>query len=116
MGRTVIPAQLSGAPYESALTATTWTACDAVNFNSTPLSGNQVLIFWNTHASTTYHVTVHSSGDVEGRTEDITTFAIPAGTTAHTSKYPIIGWQDSGGSLDFDADNASIKVAVLTIV
>jgi hypothetical protein len=115
MARTLVAGQSTGAPYEAALTTTTFTACDAANGNYTPTNGQQVLVFYNSDTNP-HTVTVFSAKDAEGRTQDITAFSIAAGAFAHTAKFPIIGWQDSGGNLDFTASDATVKVAVLTVV
>jgi len=93
----------------------TWTAADASNFNDVALTGNDYLLVWNTHASTDYTVTVHTTADENGRTGDITTYNIGASTIHVLGPFKLTGFAQTNGRLNIDGSNASIKFAVLTV-
>lgn len=93
-----------------------WTAADTTNFNSFAMTGNDLLLAWNTHASTGYTVTVTSAADPNfGRTANITTEAIAAGTIRSYSVPQLAGWQQPDGALYFQANNASVVFAVIAL-
>ena len=132
MARTLVaaisPPNASGAAYNpgtplTALSAgLTFTACDASNFNYTPLiSGKTVLYFWNTD-SVSHTVTIYSVVDPQNRIGDITTYALAAGAAAGAADsismfgpFTSQGWaQTSPAGLWFDASSALVLVLVVT--
>jgi hypothetical protein len=109
------PALLSGTPGAGTL-ALSWTAADTVNQNQCDITGKEVLLAWNTDAVTAYTVTVNSVPDPQlGRSGDITSYSIPAGTVCWIGPMPTVGWQQSNGKLYFQANNAAVKFAVVKI-
>ena len=99
-------------------------ACDATNFNYTPIvSGKTMLYFINTD-SASHTVTIHSVVDSQNRTADITTYSIAAGAVGGATNSIAMmgpftttppGWnQTSPAGLYFDASSALVLVAVLT--
>lgn len=120
MARTNIAVQapgalLGGSPSAGALTLT-WTAADTSNNNMADLTGKEVLLAWNTHASTGYTVTVTSVVDRNGRTGDITSYALAAGEIACIGPIQTEGFQQTGtdkGKIYFQANNAAVKFAVV---
>lgn len=121
MARTNITVQspgalLAGAPSAGALTAT-WTAADTSNNNMFDLTGKEVLLVQNTHASSAYTFTITSVADRNGRTGDITTYSLAAGETAVVGPIPTEGFQQTGtdkGKIYLTASNAAVKFAVYT--
>lgn len=92
-----------------------WTAADTVNFNSFAMSGNDLLLAWNTGASP-YTVTVTSTPDPNfGRTASITAETIVAGTIRSYSVIQIPGWQQTDGTLWFQASNVAVQFAVIAL-
>lgn len=119
MARTSIAAQVASASalwYANPPTGLTLTqtAADAVNFNSTPATGKEVLVVQNSGAAP-YTVTVHSVADQLGRTGDITTFSIAAGAIAWLGPFPVTGWKQSDGTLWFDGSNVALKFSVIQV-
>lgn len=92
-----------------------WTAADVVNGNSVVLTGKELVLAWNTHASTGYTVTLASASDHLGRTKDIATEAIAAGDIHQFGVPQLDGWRQSDGTLSINGSNASVKFAVLRL-
>lgn len=121
MARTNITVQspgalLAGSPSAGALTLT-WTAADTSNNNMADLTGKEIILAWNTHASSAYTVTVTSVADRNGRTGDITTYSLAAGEIALIGPVPTEGFQQTGtdkGKIYLAASNASVKFAIVT--
>lgn len=114
MSATLIAAQAGTGPNPSAGLALTWTAADVANGNYTPSTGREILLVNNTDVSAR-HVTITSQVDGLGRTKDITSEAIAAGGTHAFGPVQRLGWADNSGNLNFSADNAAVKFAIVQI-
>jgi hypothetical protein len=81
------------------------------------MTGAEVLLARNSNAgSTAYTVTISSAADAMGRTKDITTESIAAGTTRVFGPFRNKdGWVQSGGYLNIAASNAEVLFAVLQL-
>ena len=108
------PTILAGSPAADALDIA-FTAADATNKQEVVLTGNEILVFWNTHASTAYTVTINTVADSLGRTGDVTAYSLAAGEIGWYGPIPTGGYAQSNGKLYFEANNASVKFAVLKI-
>lgn len=118
MSRVVIAVQTPKGPYISGAPAAgsldlVETAADTTNFEATPISGNEILLAHNTDTAT-HHITVTSAPDERGRSGDITSYAIAAGKIAAFSLVNgAPGWRQSDGNLYYQADDITVKFAVL---
>jgi hypothetical protein len=118
MARTVIASQTPKGPYPGTLTATgldiTFTVADISNKNSTPFVGNRMLILWRNDDAGSVSVTITSIADSQGRSGDVTD-----GTFETTKSGAFLverdGWQQTDGSVYFEASDADCKFAVLAI-
>lgn len=121
MPRTAVAATTIPQPYATALQAIAFAAADTANSNSTPLTGKQVLLAYNSSTTTAATVTVSSVADSEGRTGDISAFSVAASasltalTAVVSQQFPVTGWQQSDGNLYFAASSNTIYFAVLTL-
>lgn len=91
-----------------------WLAADAVNKEQFPLTGQELLLAWNTGASP-YTITITSIADPYGRSDDITAESIAAGDIRMFGPFDIVGWQQSDGNLYFEATNAAVEFAVISL-
>lgn len=120
MAETALTVQSLKAPFD-AIAANgadfTWAAADAVNGNSFPCSGREVLLVWNSDSTNPYTVTITSQPDERGRTKDITTYSLTAGEFACFTPGLTLsqGWINTNGSILVSGSNAAIKFAVLRI-
>jgi hypothetical protein len=125
--RVLVAAQTPPGPYPSLQPAAnslniTWQAADPSNYNYTPLvSGATMLLAMNTDATNPHTVTVTSVVDSPyKRSGDITAYSLPAitGTTPIVAMFgPFLtaGWSQTGAQLWFQASDATVKFAVLTV-
>lgn len=98
----------------SAATAVTWTAADATNKEQFVITERDILVIWNTHASTTYTYTITGVADTMGRTVDIGPTNLIAGAMV-ALRPGLEGFaQATTNYLYFEANNAAIKYAVLS--
>ena len=91
-----------------------FTAADATNGNSFPLTGGEILLVWNTDASAhTFSIT--SVADTLGRTGDVTTYSVGAGIiSAYSFRGGVNGWQQGDGTVHIPAaSSALLKFCVL---
>lgn len=92
----------------------TWVPADVTEKNEVELKGGEILLVWNSHASTSYACTVSSVTDgAHKRTGDITA-TLAGGEFRSLGQFQHDGWrQPSVGKLYFEATNAAVKFAVL---
>ena len=103
---------LSGAPGAGALAAP-FVAADHTNGNSWIPSSNDLLIATNTDVSPR-HITITSVKDPYGRTQDITSYPIPAGASIAVH-IPAAIFEQTDGTIWITADNALITLAVVIL-
>lgn len=88
-----------------------FTAADVANGNHLDTSKNITLLAWNTHASTSYTVTVTSSATAgSGRTGDVSAVTVVAGDIA-LFRFQADGWTDSNDQYVLSASNAAVEFA-----
>lgn len=93
------------------------TPTDPVNGNAVPLTGREVVLLHNTD-SVAHTVTLHSVADNFGRTNDITSYSIPANTIAVISFLGMLGaagWKQTDGTLHLTSSNDLLTITVLQI-
>jgi hypothetical protein len=115
MARTALTPNTGVVTNPAAGAALVWTAADVANGNKVALTGKELVLAWNTHATTPYTVTMTSAADGLGRTKDITTESIAAGDIHQFGVPQLEGWRQSDGTLSLNAENAAIKFAIVRL-
>jgi hypothetical protein len=93
--------------------AIVWTAATTSD-QEIAFDPNDLVLMWNTHASTGYTGTVYSAPAPEtGRINDITADAIAAGAIHLFGPFPRAGWAQANGKLKVKANNAAVMIGVL---
>lgn len=95
--------------------ALTETACDAVNGNSFPLTGHEILIVHNTDAAAAHTFTVTSIPDQLGRSGDITAYSVPLSSIAAIYMNTISGWQQTNGTVLLACNSNLLKYGILRL-
>jgi len=116
MARTSIASQAAKGTYGTAGLALTFTAADASNGNQFTLTGREILIIFNAHATSAKTVTLTSAPNSKGRTGDITAQSLTAQT--YYVFGPIkdkAGWAQAGGVLYLDAQDNNIQYAIIDL-
>ena len=90
----------------------TMTAGDVAGNTFTAVD-KQILILHNTGGSS-YTATVTSTADAQGRTRDITTYAIAAGVYSAIF-LPSNGFVNSSGKITVTVSNTAVKVGILRL-
>lgn len=117
MARQTITPQNVSSKWPTALSALTFAVADASNGDQVLLTGREIIIAYNSHASTTYTLAVTSVADPEtGRTGDISATNIAAGAFKMIGPLASEGWRQTDGYLYLNANNASIQFAVIRLV
>jgi hypothetical protein len=91
-----------------------FTAADTTNKEEFVMSGNDVLLVWNTGASA-YTFTLNSVADDLKRVGDISAYSLGAGEIAAFKFTNKKGWMQSDGRCRLEANNTAIKFAVLKL-
>jgi hypothetical protein len=94
----------------------TFTAWDSGNGNRFILTGQQVLLVRNAHATLARTVTVLSAPDPYGRSGDITAFNLAALAIVVCPQFQLAGWQQADGYVYVDGSTIDIQFCVLTLV
>lgn len=94
-------------------TALVWTAADISDFNRFRLSGQELLLIRNVHATITYTYTLHTVADPFGRAQDMTAHSLVAGAIHALAKLPLTGFRQSDGYVWISGNNANIQFCVL---
>lgn len=115
MARVTHTAQAGTGKYPTTLTALTFTAADAVNFEQTLHTGRELIVVRNSHGSTAYDFTLTSvASNATGRT-GTEVVELAAGAIHVVGPLGIDGWRQSDGMLYFAGENAAILFAVVRI-
>ncbi len=101
-------------PWATAPALLAFTVEDTVNHSEFVSTSHQVIIIWNSDSSS-HNWTLTSVGDgVHARTGDQT--QVLAGNSFYvTQVIPVDGWQQANQQVYFQADNALVKFAVITV-
>jgi hypothetical protein len=86
------------------------TASDGISF---PLTGREVLLVRNIHATTAQTFTINSQPDPYGRTQDVTAYSLAAGEFAAFLFNDLIGFRQADGNVYAVGSTTDIKFAVL---
>ena len=104
---------LVGAPGATTLNFA-FTACDASNGNSFPITGRDILLVENSDASP-HTITISSVADQFGRTQDITAYSVGANLfAAFNFRGGVIGFRQTDGTVHLACSDATVKFAVIT--
>lgn len=114
VGRTALTVTAAGGGYNYAGIAVTMTAADASNKNSFIATGKELVIAQNTDASS-HTVTITSATDERGRTKDISAETIAAGAIRIYGPFPLAGWDQGGGIIYLEANDATVKFGVVKL-
>lgn len=90
-----------------------FTAADATNKESFVASGNDLVLAWNSGASTRT-VTITSVA-LNGRTGDVTTYSLSAGEIAVFGPFQVAGWRQTDGKIYHEASHADVKWAIIAL-
>lgn len=80
-----------------------------------PLTGTEILLAWNKHATDPRTVTITSVANEYKRTGDITAYSIGAGEIAVFPQFQLNGWQSSDSRLHLAASAADVYFAILKL-
>ncbi|HEY2361203.1 MAG TPA: hypothetical protein VGK36_08815 [Candidatus Angelobacter sp.] len=95
--------------------ALTFTAADTTNLNSFSATGTEVLIVQNSDAAS-QTITLTTKPDQFGRSADIATYSMAAGTFAvFNFRNANTGWVQSDGNIYFQASTTTVKFAVIRV-
>jgi hypothetical protein len=108
------PAELLG-PTGYAGVTVTFTASSASSSEECVVTGREIILAQNSSSASAQTVTVNSVVDPYGRTKDIAADSIPANGFKAYGPFDRTGWMQSGGSLYFEASNATVKFSVLRL-
>lgn len=119
MTTTLINSQTPKGPYPGTVNAgdlaLVFAGGDASNGNSFKLTGHEVLLAYNSDAST-HHITLTSTADSRGRSADISTYAMLTLThMAFSFLSGQEGWIETDGTAHITVDDATVKLAVLYV-
>ena len=114
MAETTLTVSEIGGGYASAATTLTMAAADTVNQNDFVASGNDIIVFHNTGASSRT-ITITSSNDPFGRTGDIAAESIAAGAYKVFGPMKTQGWVQSDGKILVQANHAEVKIGIIRI-
>ena len=94
----------------------TFTACDASNGNSFPLTGRDILLIENTDMGASHTVTITSVADQLGRTQDVTAYSLAAGPTyaAYSFRGASQGWKQTDGTVHLTCSASTVSFAVIS--
>jgi hypothetical protein len=116
--QTAITVQTPVGPYPGVVSAgqlaLTFTAGDATNGNSFPITGHEILIVYNSSSSTAGTFTISSVADQYGRTQDITAYSVAASSFAAFSfRGGTGGWKQSDGTVHLAVSASTMEFAVI---
>lgn len=116
MARTALTKTTAPGSNPTAGVTVIWADADAVNQNSFVMTGNDLLLVRNTHATDPKTFTVNTSADEMGRTKDITAESLNAGVMRVLGPFrDKTGWMQSGGVLHLQGETTDIEFAVIAL-
>ena len=89
-------------------------AADTTNQNSFKANGNDLVVAHNTDSGS-HTVTITSVEDRYGRTEDISSYSIPAGEIHIFGPFPTHGWQQTDGSIYLESDSDTVNLGIINL-
>ena len=77
------------------------------------LSGKDLILMRNDHATLPQTVTIASQPDPQKRSADITAYSIPVGETHQFYVGSILGWADVNGKITITPESTDVIIAVI---
>lgn len=107
----------AGGPYTVTFVSALGAQPVALTGSGTGLTGGAFAVTSTTTgvAAAAHTLTVRSSGDIEGRTGDITNFSVPANSTYIFQQFPVNGWRQADGTIWVDPSVASLQFVVIRV-
>lgn len=93
----------------------TYLAADTSNKEEVVLTGKELLLVRNVHATTPFTITINSVDDQFNRKEDVTTYSLGALEFAMFGPFLQPGWRQTNGKLNFEGSDVSIEFAVIKL-
>lgn len=87
---------------------------DISNQNSFKATGREIVVAHNTD-SAGHTVTINSVADPYNRTEDISSYSIPAGEIHIFGPFQNTGWIQSDGYIYLEADDSTVEFSVIKL-
>jgi hypothetical protein len=85
-------------------------ASDGISF---PMTGREIMVVRNIHATVAQTLTITSVPDSRGRTQDITAYSLAAGAFAAFNASQLEGFKQADGNLYAAGSTTDIKFAIL---
>jgi hypothetical protein len=91
-----------------------FTAGDAVEGNSVPCTGKEIVVAWNTDVGA-QTITIDAPADEFAREGAITAYSIGADEIAWFGLFHADGWKQTDGTIHIDVSDAGVELAVLRV-
>lgn len=114
MPRTALTKTTGTTPYPTAGVPVTWNTADVVSGNAYPMTGHELVLVRNAHATDPKTVTIGAVACSHGRSGAITALSIVAGVTKMFGPFKRKeGWVQTDGMMYIDGESTDIKIAVV---
>jgi len=110
----IVPTVAPGSYAADIQTVTLTAAQVAANYNRFKMSGDDLLICWNSNVGA-QTVTINSADDPQGRTGDLTTVAIAPAEIAVFGPMKTLGWRGADGYVTVRGSHAEVFFGVLQL-
>ena len=116
MARTALTKTTAPGAYPTAGTTLTWNDADAANGNTFPMTGRDLVLVRNGHATTAKTYTVTSAADAQGRSKNITAESVAAGVVRVLGPFRNKnGWAQASNAFYIDGEDNNVKIAVIVL-
>jgi hypothetical protein len=90
-------------------------AADSALYQYTPLITGKTIVHVHNTDTNPHTFTITSIADAQNRTGDIGPVTLAAGATQIVGPFATLGWNQAGNQLWFQANDATVKFAVITL-
>jgi len=116
MARTALTKTTAPGPYPTAGTTLTWNDADSSNGNDFAMTGRDLVLVRNAHATDPKTYTVTSAADSQSRTKDITAESLTAGVVVVLGPFRNkSGWAQTSNKFYINGEDTNIKIAVILL-
>jgi hypothetical protein len=116
MARTALTKTSAPGGYPTAGVTVTWNDADSSNGNDFAMTGRDLVLVRNGHASAAKTYTVTSAADSQGRSKNITAESLVAGAVVCLGPFRNkTGWAQSSNKFYIDGEDNNIKIAVILL-